>query len=241
VTLKQDEQDRLWGHMQTHVRSAFDLSYPRLRFLAEKCKSGTRVLNIGVGTGYLEQLLVARGVHAFSLDPSAATIERLRTELNMGERARQGHSQRIPFESQSFDTVIMTEVLEHLSTGVLHVTLDEVARILRPGGVLMGTVPFREDLESNEVMCPRCEAQFHRWGHEQRFDKASLGALLNQHGFRVQRLHARAFPDFRRRGLAAFGKAVFRYVLGRMGEPLVGPNLYFRAQPLTPSAAQGDR
>jgi SAM-dependent methyltransferase len=100
VTLKQDEQDRLWGHLQTHVRGAFDLSYPRLRFLAERCAPGARVLNIGVGTGYLEQLLVGRGVVAFSLDPSAATIERLRAELNMGEHARQGHAQRIPFDGQ---------------------------------------------------------------------------------------------------------------------------------------------
>jgi SAM-dependent methyltransferase len=198
-------------------------------------------LNIGVGTGYLEQLLVSRGVHAFSLDPSAATIERLRAELSMGDRARQGYSQRIPFASQSFDSVIMTEVLEHLSMDILHATLDEVARVLRPGGVLVGTVPFQEDLASNEVMCPRCQAQFHRWGHEQRFDVASLGALLNEHGFRVQRLYPRAFPDFRRRGLRAFGKAVFRYVLGRMGEPLVGPNLYFRGQRPAPSPARWER
>jgi hypothetical protein len=46
----------------------------------------------------------------------------------------------------------------------------------------------------------------------------------------VRRMYPRAFPDFRRPGFAAFGKAVFRYILGRMGEPLVGPSLYFRAE-----------
>ena len=229
MTLKQDEQDRLWNHIQTHVRGAFDLSYPRLRFLAGKCRRGSRVLNIGVGTGYLEELLLARGVETFSLDPSANSIERLRNDLHMGDRARQGHGQRIPFESEAFDTVIMSEVLEHLGTDVLDATLDEVHRVLKPGGEFTGTVPYQEDLAANEVICPHCETHFHRWGHAQRFDAGSLRDLIAGHGFRVRRMGPRTFPDFHRRGAGLFAKAAVRYVLGRLGEPLVGPNLYFRA------------
>ena len=149
MTLNQHEQDRLWDHLQTSVRHAFDLSYPRLRFLAEQCAPGSRVLNIGVGTGYLEELLAARGVQTFSLDPSAQSIDRLRADLHMGERARCGHSQQIPFDAAAFDTVIMTEVLEHLSTDVLHATLDEVHRVLRPGGEFTGTVPDRKSTRLN--------------------------------------------------------------------------------------------
>jgi ubiquinone/menaquinone biosynthesis C-methylase UbiE len=231
MALKQEEQDRIWEHFQTHGRASFDLSYPRLRFLAGKCAPGTRVLNIGVGSGELERSLQQRGVDVYSLDPSADSIERLRTELKMGDRAQQGYGQQIPFESASFDTVIMTEVLEHLPTDTLHTTLDEVRRVLKPEGELTGTVPYREDLAANEVLCPNCQTQFHRWGHEQRFDVASLRALFTQHGLQVTTANPRTFPDFRRRSAALFAKAVFRYVLGRMGEPLVGPNLYFSAKP----------
>jgi SAM-dependent methyltransferase len=198
-----------------------------LRFFAEQCRHGSRVLNIGVGSGYLERLLIDRRVNVFSLDPSADSIERLRVELKMGERAQCGYSQRMPFGDASFDKVIMTEVIEHLTEDVLHSTLDEVGRVLKPGGELTGTVPYREELLSNEVLCPRCEARFHRWGHEQSFDEARLGALLREHGFTIDRMYPRAFPDFRRADVRLFLKAIFRYVLGRMGEPLVGPNLYF--------------
>jgi SAM-dependent methyltransferase len=227
--LTQDEQDKIWSHHQTDATGVFDLSYPRLRFLAERCTPGMRVLNIGVGSGYLEKLLVQRGVEVFSLDPSSASIDRLRKELSMGDRAQQGYGQRIPFDTAYFDTVVMTEVLEHLSTDVLDATLEEVRRVLKAGGQLTGTVPYCEDLAANEVLCPRCNAQFHRWGHAQRFDAASLRALLASHGFRVTKAYPRAFPDFRRRNAVLFLKALFRYLLGRLGEPLVGPNLYFTA------------
>jgi SAM-dependent methyltransferase len=241
MVLNQQEQDRIWSHVQNEGRRHFDLSYPRLRFFAERCAPRARVLNIGVGTGLLEELLVRRDVETWSLDPSHDSINRLRTGLPMGERAQQGYSQAIPFADDFFDKVIMTEVLEHLPTAVFHATLDEVRRVLKPGGEFTGTVPYREDLAAGGVVCPRCETQFHRWGHEQRFDEASLGALLKEHGFHVEHLHARAFPDFRRRGLSVLGRAVFRYVLGWLGEPLVGPNLYFRARRPASSSVRPQR
>ena len=60
--VKLAEQDNIWKHYQNHAKDALALSYPRLRFLAERCRPGARVLNIGVGSGYLEKLLADRGV-----------------------------------------------------------------------------------------------------------------------------------------------------------------------------------
>ena len=230
IMLGQGEQDNIWIHFQNNAISSFDLSYPRLRFLVEQCPLGTRVLNIGVGSGYLEKLLVDRGVEVYSLDPCGESIERLRNELSMGDRARQGYSSNMPFEKGYFDKVIMTEVMEHLPVDTLSVTLEEVRRVLKLGGEFTGTVPYREDLQASEVLCPNCKSQFHRWGHIQSFDTESFGDLLKHHGFYIKRLYPRSFPDFRRRGLKLFIKGIFRYVLGRMGEQLVSPNLYFIAK-----------
>ncbi|MBL1140647.1 MAG: class I SAM-dependent methyltransferase [Proteobacteria bacterium] len=225
--LNQTQQDMIWEHMQNHARDVFDLSYSRLRYLVDKCKLGDRVLNIGVGSGELERMLKERGVEVWSLDPNEESIARLQNELEMGNRAAQGYSQSIPFLDEYFDKVIMTEVLEHLPDDILNATLDEIFRVLKTGGIFTGTVPYRENLRDNNVICPHCQEQFHRWGHQQSFDKISLRNLLVFNGFIIDKLYPRSFPDFRRRGIKLFIKSVFRYVLGRMGEPLVGPNLYF--------------
>ena len=224
-------QDNIWKHYQNHALDGFDLSYARLRFLAERCLPGTRVLNIGVGSGYLEKLLTERGVTVYSLDPDEQSIARLKVKLGMGDRAKQGYSTAIPFsEDGNFDKVIMTEVLEHLSDDDLPVTLAEVRRVLRPGGEFTGTVPYRENLKASEVFCPSCQSLFHPMGHYQSFDVPSLTELLQDHGFKINKLYSRSFPDFRRPGARPFIKSVFRYLLGRLGEPLIGPNLYFIAK-----------
>jgi SAM-dependent methyltransferase len=225
--LKQTEQDNLWKHYQNQSTGVFDLSDSRLRFLAELCPAGTRVLNIGVGSGQLEKLLTARGVIVSSLDPVDESIEKLQAELGMGVRAKQGYSTNIPFEEGYFDKVIMTEVLEHIPPEDIPATLDEVMRVLKSGAEFTGTVPYRENLQFNNVFCPHCQSHFHRWGHFSSFDVASLGVLLRQHHFIVKQLYPRSFPDFRRPGVKLFIKSIIRHVLGRMGETLVGPNLYF--------------
>jgi len=46
----------------------------------------------------------------------------------------------LPFEDQHFDTILLTDVLEHLAEPVT--AIGEAARILRPGGKLIIGVPF---------------------------------------------------------------------------------------------------
>ncbi|QDT05884.1 hypothetical protein K227x_42890 [Rubripirellula lacrimiformis] len=49
-------------------------------------------------------------------------------------------NQPIPIPDNSFDTVICSDVLEHLHTP--HITIQEITRVLRPGGKLFLNVPF---------------------------------------------------------------------------------------------------
>ncbi len=227
MTVNQSESDRLWSYYQNQASESFDSSYSRLQFLAKRCPPGSTVLNIGAGSGYLEGLLMQRGALAYSLDPSDETLNRLNAEQGMAGRAKQGYCHAIPFPDGYFDCVIMTEVIEHIQQELLDTSLREVARVLKSNGSFIGTVPYKEVLHNNEVFCPNCHASFHRWGHLHSFDLQTIRDLLECNGLRVVKLQTRAFPDFTRLGIRPFLRASFRYILGRMGEALICPNIYF--------------
>jgi len=226
------EQSKIWDHFQNHesTAAAFDNARPRYAYLAKQIKSQMTALNIGVGRGALEAMLIEKGVMVSCLDPSEKSIAQIAERHGLGERARVGFSQSMPFPDRHFDVVIMSEVLEHLSDEILAPTLDEVLRVLKTDGRFIGTVPANEVLQDNQAICPHCGEDFHRWGHVQSFSSERMGRLLSAHGFSIIRNDVRAFPDWRRRGIASFAKSLVRHVLGRFGSPIASPNLYFEGR-----------
>jgi SAM-dependent methyltransferase len=175
------DQTKIWDYFQNNEEGlrAFQMALPRYRFLAARISSASAVLNIGVGAGGLESILVGRDIRVSCLDPSESAITNLRKSLSIpADRARVGFSQNVPFDSSSFDVVVMSEVLEHLDDDILITTLSEVRRVLRNGGIFMGTVPADEDLLANQVVCPDCGKLFHRWGHVQSFGALRLHTML---------------------------------------------------------------
>lgn len=226
------DQTKIWNHFQNNDKTgdAFIGALPRYEFLAKQIQSGMTILNIGVGHGALESILIKKGVVVNCLDPSEETIDRLRKQYDLGVRAQAGFSQSMPFQDSEFDVVIMSEVLEHLTDDVLHSTLGEVRRVLKSNGFFIGTVPANEILMDNHVVCPHCGKLFHRWGHMQSFSLFRLRETLSLKDFAVQRIETRAFPDWRRRGLKNFIKSSIRYVLGRIGSPIASPNIFFKVK-----------
>ena len=176
------EQDKIWELYQNAPEFAdtFSQAGGRYQYIVSRIPKGAKVLNIGIGRGALEEMLINRGEHVSSLDPSIASVENLRDRLGLGDNAQVGYSQSIPFEDHSFDFVIMSEVLEHLDESVVEDTLIEVNRVLKKNGMFVGTVPADENLQENFVVCPKCTERFHRWGHVQSFSQERLSDTLCQ-------------------------------------------------------------
>ncbi|MAT50405.1 MAG: hypothetical protein CMK32_04380 [Porticoccaceae bacterium] len=174
------DQDKIWDVYQNdpELQCMGCRDGGRVGFFARRLSAPAKVLNIGVGRGSLEKRLVDKGVDVYSLDPSETTVQTLRDSLALGERARVGYSQAIPFEENFFDYVVMTEVLEHLSDEVMDQTRAEVVRVLKSGGMFIGSVPADEDLLDSMVICPDCGKRFHRWGHLQSFSRRRLQVFL---------------------------------------------------------------
>lgn len=174
------DQTKIWDHFQNSdaAGDVFASARPRYELLASRIAPDMRVLNIGVGRGGLEAILQKKGVIVSCLDPSEAAIDRLRRQYGLGESAKVGFSQAIPFPDSQFDVVVMSEVLEHLASDILTATLAEVNRVLKKSGKFIGTVPADENLADNHAMCPHCGELFHRWGHVQSFSEERLYKIL---------------------------------------------------------------
>lgn len=84
-----------------------------------------------------------------------------------------GDAMMTPFADASFDVVLATELMEHLPSP--EAFLREVARLLKPGGAVIMSVPFLEPLHEE----PR---DFYR------FTPHSLRLLLGQQGFSIRKL-----------------------------------------------------
>jgi SAM-dependent methyltransferase len=163
------------------------------------------------------------------IDPDAKSVERARTELGLGERAKIGTATALPWPDASFDAVVVSEVLEHFDDATLRGSLAEANRVLRVGGELIGTVPADEVLEQQRVVCPDCGRRFHRWGHEQSFSRDRLRSLLDE-SFDAAEVRRRWFVAWDQLNLKGRLQAAARLVLTLAGIWGSGHNLVFGAR-----------
>lgn len=110
----------------------------RYRFALEHVR-GQRVLDAGCGVGWGAKLVLAAGAaKVVGVDISAEAIEDCRRRVPDAE-FRQGDLQQLPCADDEFDVVVCFEALEH--TQDTSRSLDELARVLAPGGILFVSSP----------------------------------------------------------------------------------------------------
>src|SRR5215510_1328466 len=84
-------QDLIWGYFQNDLPESFAVSLGRIRFLVGKLSPRSCVLNMGVGTGFFEQLALEQEHDVYSLDPVPKSIESLQKRFNLGDKAQVGY------------------------------------------------------------------------------------------------------------------------------------------------------
>ena len=130
----------LYSHYTDMVlQGHFDEDSPdldRLELLTSWVPRGARVLDMGCNSGGFGPTLVDRGceVHGVELSGNLVVAARKR-----GVIAVQSWAEETPYPSCHFDVVICAELLEHVLDPI--VLLTEARRILRPNGLLVGSVP----------------------------------------------------------------------------------------------------
>lgn len=102
-------------------------------------KEDSRILDAGCGAGRLAREVARRGYSVFGMDYSYGMIERANNICNHEDKHRvellQGDVESIPFGDSSFDLIVCLGVITYLNSE--DNALDELVRVLRPGGTLI--------------------------------------------------------------------------------------------------------
>jgi SAM-dependent methyltransferase len=145
-------------------------------------RNNNRLLDIGCGAGNLLAAARKNGWDGQGLDVSASAVKHVR---GLGFDVYEGELQDAAFPSQHFDVVTAAELLEHLIDP--RPLLQEVARVLRPGGLFWTTTPHARGLSGRMLGLKwRCI-----WPpeHLQLFSIRGLTKLLRDAGFRQLRIN----------------------------------------------------
>lgn len=132
-----------------------------------------RVLDIGCGNRWAESVLRADASY-FGLDYP--------TTINLGYRGGAdvfGDAAQLPFPDRSFDTVLMLDVLEHISDPELAVL--EAQRVLAESGAIIVQTPFMYPLHDEPY-------DFQRWTHN------GLRSLFERNHIKVQKVEYHGQP-----------------------------------------------
>jgi len=131
-----EAEERQWWYAGQRA-VAFALLEPGLR-----PPRGLRLLDAGCGTGF-NLVALARFGRATGIDLSAEAIRFCRER---GVRVAQGGLLALPFAAASFDVVTSFDVIYHDWVRDDRAAVSELARVLRPGGLLLVRVPALEAL-----------------------------------------------------------------------------------------------
>ncbi len=152
------------------------VSARHVRFLSRKVPAGGRVLDVGCGRGVLLSALADRGFEVHGVERSAAAASgadpraRIRIAPDLAAAA---------YPAGGFDAIFVWHVLEHLCEPVRAV--DEMRRILRPGGRLVVAVPNFSSLQARWAGPAWFHLDLPR--HVFQFPMPALRRLLDQAGF----------------------------------------------------------
>jgi len=101
-----------------------------------------RVIDLGAGTGLMSEVLLECGHHVVAVEPDEGMRTQLTTRNGGRVEAVAGSAESIPVEDGTFDAIVVAQAFHWFD---LPTALPELARVLRPRGVLVIVWNVRDD------------------------------------------------------------------------------------------------
>lgn len=137
-----EESPRRFDRMM-HVITLGRLQKIRGRILDEMIEPGTRVLEVGCGTGALLMMMAERGARVTGIDAAPKMVETAREKIAIadlaGSDARRLHALQIEdfLEPASFDRVVSVLAFSEMTDAEVDALLPQCRQVLRTGGRLV--------------------------------------------------------------------------------------------------------
>ncbi|NMO04596.1 class I SAM-dependent methyltransferase [Gordonia sp. TBRC 11910] len=153
---------------------------------------GTKAIDIGAGQGRHSYEMFRRGADVIAFDMSESDMSDVggmfdammaegQVPASAKARAEVGDALRLPYADDSFDVVLMSEILEHIPSD--EAAIAEMVRVLKPGGLAAVTVPRYWP----EKVCWALSDAYHEveGGHVRIYKASELAGKLRDAGLEV--------------------------------------------------------
>jgi len=178
------------GYNDEHATPFWQYVRPIMHTLLTKDKNRC-ILDLGCGNGYFVNYLISQGYNAYGIDASQQGIS-IAKKTNPDRFFIQDlDDNRLPEEIRDlpFDTIISTEVIEHIYNPFTFMDLCKDVLSKNNGGEIIMSTPYHGYFKNLML------SVFNKWdkhtnavavgGHIKFWSRASLGQLLTQSGFTV--------------------------------------------------------
>jgi SAM-dependent methyltransferase len=115
-------------YAQDFSKSRFRI-WPGVKQFLDALPSNSRVLDIGCGNG--KNMNYRTDLNMFGVEHSPALTDIC---IKQDLRVIRGDAREIPFKSEAFDAIIMIAVIHHIDPIEHYKVLNEIERLLKPGG-----------------------------------------------------------------------------------------------------------
>lgn len=131
-------------HLSRRLSAAFEVA---------AVEPGMKILDVGCGRGEIIRHCSRLGAHAYGIDYAPVAVRMTRDLIDEDSDASvkpgqmgvaRADAKHLPFQSASFDRVLLFDVVEHLYPWELHQAFLECRRVLKPDGrMIIHTAPNR--------------------------------------------------------------------------------------------------
>lgn len=160
------QQEELWEHYANmdQLIVAKDI----VSMIPKQVKT---VLDVGCGKGTVTNIVS----ESFSIVGADISLEALK---HVKPPAVQSDICCLPFENDSFDLVLASDIIEHIPEKSYKLALSELLRVSKK--FILISVPYMEILEALFTTCSECGFSFHVNWHQRSYDAHAIDSLFAQ-------------------------------------------------------------